>query len=59
MAVELTTRYGPPNWEDVEHYGAVWQTATEEIGVFILDGGTWVIETHEPRIGGPPGLAGT
>lgn len=59
VAVELTTRYGPPMWTDVEHYGAVWLTATEEIGVFIIEGGTWVIETHEPRTSGPPGLTGT
>ena len=57
LTVELANRFGRPVWSDPHQYGAVWQTATSDIGLFVMATGEWVVETHELRRTGPPGLA--
>lgn len=49
LAVELGHRYGPPVWEHPHRFGEVWTTPSERIGLFVIDDGGWVIETHELR----------
>ena len=60
LGVELKKRFGPPVWKEPREYGWVWSTATSQIGMFVVDSGAWVVETHELATQGPPGaLAGT
>lgn len=57
LTVELTNRFGAPVWRDPHQYGTAWQTAMSDVGLFVIDKGQWVVETHELRRSGPPGLA--
>ncbi|MEO6210429.1 MAG: hypothetical protein ABIQ10_09930 [Gemmatimonadaceae bacterium] len=57
LGVELRHRFGAPVWKEPRDYGWVWTTTTSQIGMFVVDGGNWVIETHELAQQGPPGLA--
>ncbi|HTL35616.1 MAG TPA: hypothetical protein VL326_20950 [Kofleriaceae bacterium] len=57
LTVELDKRFGAPVWRDPHQYGSAWSTATADVGLFVVGNGAWVVETHELRGNGPPGLA--
>ena len=57
LTVELSGRFGDPVWRDRHHYGAAWSSATEDIGLFVVGNGNWIVETHELRTTTPPGLS--
>jgi hypothetical protein len=56
LAQELDRRFGPRVWRDPHDYGSAWSTPTEDIGLFVVGHGRWVVETHELHATGSPGF---
>lgn len=57
LGVELKKRFGLPQWKEPREYGWVWTTQTSQVGMFVVDSGAWVVETHELAVQGPPGFS--